>query len=143
MGSLTTAGLGTGSNTQFHITLTSNGTSIADFNNTQNYTWVIANITGTPITTGTYLATASNAGISTGTTSSSLFTLDTSGFVAANATEGGGSSFYLEAVTASGGENLEIGYNAARRAGDGITAPGRRIADAYRSPPTPKGRPAC
>ncbi len=123
MNALALSGLGGGAGNTFAISLTSPGGKIGDFDRTKNYTWEIASITnGTPFTPGVYLATAGPTGASTGTTTSSLFTLDTSAFVGApgsNST-GSGSSFYLEAINSGGGQYLEIGYNATPEPGGGI-----------------------
>ncbi len=102
-----------GSSTTFAVTFTSSASPAAHFANASNYTWVIANITTGSFPVNTPLAVTNSSGNSIGTTASSLFTLDTSAFVASNPVSGSGSSFYLEALGTQGGsETLEIGYNA-------------------------------
>jgi autotransporter-associated beta strand protein len=101
------------SSSPFAVTLT--GSAVADFSGGAGYLWPIAQITsGTPISTGTILASTNSNGTNT-PIGSELFTLDTSNFVTNNpsATDG----FYLEALSSGSGETLDIGYTAAPEPG--------------------------
>ncbi len=121
MGTLDATALG--SSTTFAVKLSSSGASAAHFDKTSNYTWVIANITTGSLPITGPMAVTNSLGNSAGTTASSLFTLDTSAFVANNPVLGSGSSFYLEALGSVGGsESLEIGYSATPEPGAAILA---------------------
>jgi hypothetical protein len=96
------------SSSPFAVTLT--GNSVADFSGGASYLWPIAQITsGTPISTGTVLASTYSNGTNAPVTSQ-MFTLDTSNFVTNNPSATGG--FYLEALTSGSVETLDIGYTA-------------------------------
>jgi fibronectin-binding autotransporter adhesin len=97
---------------KFAIVLTAGATPTGNFTSSLNYDWTIAAINGsaTGISPGV-LATANSSGNSV-SSGSNIFSLDTTGFVAANSGIGSSASFLLELEGTSGAYSLDVVYNA-------------------------------